>query len=173
MDDRANKVLILGIGNDIQQDVGIPVRLTLDMKDMVPAGIFDFECLFVGGLELLEYINGYKGVVFIDTSKTDQKAAGRVHVVTPGDYQETLHLSCRHDVSFKMSLEMGRKLGFIIPESILVIGIEILEDLEFGATLSEDLKYRYSSIRSEVKNHVDSFCKSIVTRSTDQNKGVK
>ena len=169
MDDRDNKVLILGIGNDIQQDVGIPVRLTRDMKDLVPAGDFDFECLFIGGLELLEYINGYKGVVFIDTIKTDQQTAGRVHVFTTGDYQETLHLSCRHDVSFKMSLEMGRKLGFIIPEKILVLGIEILEDLEFGATLSDDMKHRYSGIRSEVQNLVMNFSRSIVIRSTDKN----
>ena len=169
MDDRANKVLVLGIGNDIQQDVGIPVRLARDMKDLVPAGTFDFECLFIGGLELLEYINVYWGVVFIDTIKPDQHTAGQVHVFTTGDYQETLHLSCRHDVSFKMSLEMGRKLGFIIPEKILVIGIEILEDLEFGATLSDDMKHRYSGIRTEVKNLVMNFSRSIVIRSTDQN----
>jgi hydrogenase maturation protease len=173
MDDRDNKVLILGIGNDIQQDVGIPVRLTRDLKDLVPAGAFDFECLFIGGLEFLEYINGYKGVVFIDTIKTDQKTAGRVHVFTTGDYQETLHLSCQHDVSFKMSLEMGRKLGFIIPEKILVIGIEILEDLEFDATLSDDLKHRYKGIRTKVKNLVMNFSKSIMIRSTDQNNDQK
>jgi hydrogenase maturation protease len=169
MDDRMNKVLIVGVGNDIQQDVGIPVLLTRDMMDLVPAGTFDFECLFVGGLELLEYINAYKGVVFIDTIRTDQKAAGRVHVFKTADYQETLHLSCRHDVSFKMSLEMGRKLGFIIPENILVIGIEILEDLEFGATLSDDLKQRYNEIRTEVKNLVLEFSRGIMIGSTDQN----
>ena len=169
MDNRANKVLILGVGNDIQQDVGIPVRLTRDMKDLVPGGSFDFECLFVGGLELLEYINGYKGVVFIDTIKTDQQAAGRVHVFTTGDYKETLHLSCRHDVSFKMSLEMGRKLGFIIPEKIMVLGIEILEDLEFGASLSDDLKHRYNEVRTKVKDLVMNFSSGIVIRSTDQN----
>jgi hydrogenase maturation protease len=169
MDERENKVLILGIGNDIQQDVGIPVRLARDMKDLVPSGTFDFECLFIGGLELLEYINGYQGVVFIDTMKTEEHKAGRVHVFTTGDYQETLHLSCRHDVSFKMSLEMGRKLGFIIPEKILIIGIEILEDLEFGATLSDDMKHRYSGIQAEVKNLVMNFGRSIVIRSTDQN----
>jgi hydrogenase maturation protease len=173
MDDRANKVLILGIGNDIQQDVGIPVRLTRDMKDLVPAGDFDFECLFIGGLELLEYINGYGGVVFIDTIKTDHPKAGRVHVFKTGDYQETLHLSCRHDVSFKMSLEMGRKLGFIIPEKILVIGIEILEDLEFSATLSDDLKYKYIGIRTEVKNLVMNLSRNIAIRSTDYNKDQK
>jgi len=169
MDDRKNKVLILGIGNDIQQDVGIPVRLTRDMKDLVPAGDFDFECLFIGGLELLEYINGYQGVIFIDTIKTVQHAAGKVHVFTTGNYQETLHLSCQHDVSFKMSLEMGKKLGFIIPEKILVLGIEILEDLEFNASLSDDLKHRYNGIRREVKNLVMDFSRSIAVRSADQN----
>jgi hypothetical protein len=72
-----------------------------------------------------------------------------------------------------MSLEMGRKLGFIIPEKILVIGIEILEDLEFDATLSDDLKHRYNGIRTEVKNLVMNFSKSITIRSTDQNNDQK
>jgi len=169
MEDRENKVLILGIGNDIQQDVGIPVRLTRDMKDLVPAGDFDFECLFIGGLELLEYIHGYKGVVFIDTIKTDQQTPGKVHVFSTGDYQETLHLSCRHDVSFKMSLEMGKKLGFMIPEKILVLGIEILEDLEFSASFSDDLKHRYNDIRNEVKKLVMNFSRRIFAKSADQN----
>jgi hydrogenase maturation protease len=168
MDDRANKVLILGIGNDIQQDVGIPVRLTRDLQDLLPGGTFDFEHLCVGGLELLEYINGYKGVVFIDTIKTDRASPGRVHVFSSLDYQETLHLSCRHDVSFKLSLEMGRKLGFTIPERILILGIEILEDLVFGAGLSDDMRHRYNGICQKVKEIVTDFSKSYMMGSTDQ-----
>jgi len=170
MDERENKVLILGIGNDIQQDVGIPVRLTRDMKDLLPAGMVDCESLFVGGLELLEYIHGYKGVIFIDTIKTDQLDAGRVHVYSVEDYQETLHLSCRHDVSFRMSLELGEKLGFNIPANIMILGIEILEDLEFEARLSKELDIKYNGIRRKVKNLAHSFCKDIVIRSADQNK---
>jgi hydrogenase maturation protease len=170
MDDRANKVLILGIGNDIQQDVGIPVMLTMDLKDLFPAERVDCESLFVGGLELLEYLHGYQGVIFIDTIKTDQKKAGRIHVFSVQDYQETLHLSCRHDVSFKMSLKIGQTLGFLIPENILIIGIEILEDLEFGAKLSKDLNLQYNKIRGEVRKLVESFCKNIEIRSADQSK---
>jgi hypothetical protein len=64
---------------------------------------------------------------------------------------------------------MGRKLGFIIPENILVLGIEILEDLEFGASLSDDLKHRYNGIRREVKNLVMNFSRSMAVRSNDQN----
>lgn len=170
MDERKNKVLILGIGNDIQQDVGIPVRLTRDMKDLLPAGDFDFESLYIGGLELLEYINGYGGVIFIDTIITDKQAAGVVHVYSTRDFQETLHLSCRHDVSFKMTLEMGKKLGFFIPEKILVLGIEILEDLEFDLRLSKNLDFKYNGIRKKVKDLAQSFCENLVISSADQNK---
>jgi hydrogenase maturation protease len=168
MESRINKVLILGIGNDIQQDVGIPVRLTRDLQDLLPGGTFDFKHLFVGGLELLEYINGYKGVVFIDTIKTERASPGQVHVFSTNDYHETLHLSCRHDVSFKMSLEMGRHLGFIIPEKILVLGIEILEDLVFGAGLSDHLRPKYNGICQEVKDLVMDFSRSIMIGSADQ-----
>ncbi len=157
MKNRSNRILVLGIGNDIQQDVGIPVRLTEDLQKILKSVSIDYENLFVGGLELLEYINGYKGAVFIDTMKTEKGIPGRVHLFTVDDYRETLHLSCRHDVSFHMSLEMGETLGFNIPGKILIIGIEILEDLEFGSALSRDLTQHYPEILASVHRHVEEF----------------
>ena len=166
MNDRSNKILVLGTGNDIQQDVSIPVRLTKDLKSLMqPSGI-NFINIFVGGLELLEYIHSYKGIVFIDTLKTEERIPGRVHVFTVNNYRETLHLSCRHDVSFHMSLEIGKTLGFDIPDEILILGIEILEDLEFGPELSNDLKYQYPEILSQVSNHVEEFSKRTLIRTS-------
>jgi hydrogenase maturation protease len=124
---------------------------------MIPEEGFDFENLFRGGLEILESINAYKGVVFLDTILTRDNNPGRLHVCSPPDYRETLHLSCRHDVDFRTALEIGRKTGFIIPENLLVIGIEILEDLEFGNTLSNDLGEQYDAILSLVTNHIEEF----------------
>ena len=104
MNNRSNRILVLALGNDIQQDVSIPFRLTEDLKSLFqPAGI-DFEKLLVGGMELLEYIHSYKGILFLDTMKTGEGIPGRVHTFTRENYRETLHLSCRHDLSFKMSL---------------------------------------------------------------------
>ena len=163
---RSNRVLVLGVGNDIQQDVGIPVRLTEDLESLLKPVDIDFENLNVGGLELLEFINGYKGIVFIDTIKTEEGIPGRVHVFTVDNYRETLHLSCRHDVSFHMSLEMGKTLNFDISDEILIIGIEILEDLEFGSVLSDDLKHHYPKILSQVRNHVKEFSRRLLIRTS-------
>jgi hydrogenase maturation protease len=157
MKNRSNRILVLGLGNEIQQDVSIPVRLTEDLQVLMKPGSIDFENLFVGGLELLEYVNGYRGVVFIDTIKTEQGIPGRIHVFDVDDYRETLHLSCRHDVSFHMSLKIGTTLGFEISEKIMIIGIEILEDLEFGAVLSDDLKDHYPEILAQVRDHLEEF----------------
>jgi hypothetical protein len=52
---------------------------------------------------------------------------------------------------------MGKTLGFEITDEILIIGIEILEDLEFGSVLSDDLKDRYPVILAHVRNHVEEF----------------
>jgi hydrogenase maturation protease len=157
MKSRSNRILVLGIGNDIQSDVSIPVRLTEDLEDLLDSRNIDFENLYVGGLELLEYINGYKGVVFIDTLKTEKGIPGKVHLFREDNYRETLHLSCRHDVSFRMSLEIGKTLGFKITDKILIIGIEIMEDLEFGSSLSHELKCHYPEILAQVRNHVEEF----------------
>ena len=166
MKNRSNRILVLGIGNDIQMDVGIPVKITEDLQSILKTGSIDFENIFVGGLELLEYINGYKGVVFVDTMKTEKGIPGNVHQYSVDDYRETLHLSCRHDVSFHMSLEIGKTLGFDIPEEIMIIGVEILEDLEFGASLSNDLKYLYPDILAQVKTHVEEFSRRTLIRTS-------
>lgn len=166
MKNRSNKILVLGLGNEIHQDVSIPVRLSEDLQVLLKPGNIDFENVFVGGLELLEYINGYKGVVFIDTLKTEKGIPGCVHTFSVDDYRETLHLSCRHDVSFQMTLEIGKTLGFDLPENILIIGIEILEDLVFGSMLSEDLKHYYPAILTQVKNMVEEFSRKTLIRTS-------
>ena len=166
MKDRSNRILVLALGNDIHQDVGIPVKVTEDLQDILKSIHIDFESTFVGGLELLEYVNGYKGVVFIDTMKTEKGIPGRVHEFSVDNYRETLHLSCRHDVTFQMSLEIGKTLGFDITEEMLIIGIEILDDLQFGAVLSEDLKMHYPDILAQVKDHVEEFRRKTLIRTS-------
>ncbi len=166
MKTRSNRVLVLGLGNDIQQDVSIPVRLTEDIRDILKPVSIDFENLYVGGLELLEYINGYKGVVFIDTIKTEEGIPGRVHVFTLDNYRETLHLSCRHDVSFRMSMEIGKRVGFTITRDMLIIGIEIIDDLQFGPVLSDDLMDHYPDILARVRKQIVEFSRKILIQTS-------
>ena len=163
MQNKANRALILGLGSEVLMDVGIPYRLVNDLKESAIYEDMDFESVYLGGLDLLEYINGYKTVIFIDTIKTEEGNPGKVHHFSTENYRETLHLSCRHDLSFHLTLQLGEKLGFHLPVNIRILAIEITEDLEIGTGLSKELNVKYSEIRSEVVNYIDKICKEMRT----------
>jgi len=62
----------------------------------------------------------------------------------------TLHLSNAHDISFDMSVKLARKLKIPFPETICIIAVEIIEDREFGESLTEPLQEMYVNIFSAV-----------------------
>lgn len=159
----ANRVLLLGMGSEVLMDVGIPSRLVNDLKTEDRYPEMDFESIYLGGLDLLEYINGYNTVIFIDTIKTEEGIPGKIHYFSTENYRETLHLSCRHDLSFLDTLRLGERLGFYLPSSIRIIAIEITEDLEIGSVLSKELTDLYPEIRSKVVNCIDEICNEMRT----------
>jgi hydrogenase maturation protease len=150
------KILILGIGNDILRDDGIGPRLVSDLQKMnFPEGIC-FKTSSMGGLEILEMIRDYHTVLILDAIKTKDGMPGDVYYFNPSDFHETMHLSNLHDVNFITALELAKKIKLSIPENIHIIAVEILEDLEFGRTLSPELEERYPEILDLVQAHVHS-----------------
>jgi hydrogenase maturation protease len=157
MDIQQEKVLILGIGNDILKDDGIGPKLVKDLKTRdFPNGL-RFETCAMGGLEILEMVRDYHTVVFIDAIKTKDGLAGNVYYFQDADFRETMHLSNLHDVNFITALELGRKIKLNIPENIHIIAVEILEDMEFGRSLSPELEEKYTEILDKVYCHLKSI----------------
>ena len=148
------KKLVLGIGNDILTDDGIGPRLVQDLKENMPLPGVEYRTTTLGGLDILEFVEGYERVVFIDAIKTRDGVPGSVYEFTTGDFKETLHLSNLHDISFLSAIELGRELEFSIPEIIRIFAIEIVEDLVFGETFTPLVQERYESIRDEIHSRM-------------------
>jgi len=148
------QTLILGLGNDILMDDGIGIRLCKEMQQYFTDESVTFDTASLGGLEILELIQGFKNVIFIDAIKTTGGVPGTVYYFTPSDFKETSNLSNLHDVSFLTALEIGRKLNMEIPDSIHIIAVEIVEDLTFGVDFSPEIQEKYPGIIVEVKTHV-------------------
>lgn len=144
------KKLVLGIGNDILMDDGIGPRLVEDLKENMPLPGVEYQTTTLGGLDILEFVEGYDRVVFIDAIKTRDGVPGSVYEFTTGDFKETLHLSNLHDISFLSAIELGRELEFTIPGTIRIFAIEIVEDLVFGETFTPLVQERYESIREKI-----------------------
>jgi len=150
-----NKILIHGIGNEILSDDGIGPKLVKRLKgDLSEKGV-DFETAFVGGLEVLEYIQGYQTVIFIDAIRTKDGIPGTVWQLLPEDFNSTIHLSSVHDVSFLTALDLGKKLDLAMPLFIYIIAVEIVEDRIFDENFTPVIQEMYEKIYNEVKGLVE------------------
>ena len=145
------RILVLGVGNEILTDDGIGPRLVDEMKSFLGSDYYDFEKINLGGLEVLEFIKDYREVIIFDAIKTKDGRPGEVYLLTPDDFTETCHLSNFHDVSFLTALKLGEKLDMQLPEIIIIIAVEIVEDTVFGSSLSPRLVEKYNGIIKEVK----------------------
>ena len=142
--------LILGLGNDILTDDGIGPRLVCDLAKMISDPNVQFDTAGCGGLEIMEYIKGYKKVVFIDAIRTRDGKPGDVYYFIPSDFRETSHLSSLHDVSFLTALKLGNTLNMDLPSDLHIIAVEIIEDMEFSEEFTPPLKEKYPGILEEV-----------------------
>jgi hydrogenase maturation protease len=146
-----NRILIQGIGNEILTDDGIGPKLVKKLKDNLSKKDIDFETAFIGGLEILESIQGYHTVIFIDAIRTRDGIPGTVYQLSPENFNTTIHLSSIHDVSFLTSVELGKKLGLDMPQFIYIIAVEIFEDRIFDDNFSPQIQEKFEDIFNEVK----------------------
>jgi len=149
-----NKTLIYGIGNEILSDDAIGPKLTWQLEKDLNLPNIKYETAFVGGLEVLEIINGYNTVVFIDGIKTKNGIPGDVYYFTTEDFKETLNLSNLHDTDFLTAIELGKQIGFQIPPNIHIIAIEIVEDGIYSNDFTPEIQKRYDEFYGEIREFV-------------------
>jgi hydrogenase maturation protease len=146
------KTLILGLGNDILTDDGIGPKLVHDLAKIIDDPDIEFTTRCCGGLEIMEYMEGYEKVIIIDAIRTNNGNPGKVNYFTPPDFRETLNLSNFHDLDFLTALELGNALKLKMPDDLHIIAVEIIEDMEFGEELTVRLQEQYPGILSETHN---------------------
>ena len=144
--ERSGKILVLGIGNEILTDDGIGVKLAEDLQGKC----FPPEIIFakgtVGGLEILEMIQGYR----------DGKPGEIYHMVL-SDFLETSHLSNLHDVSFIQAIRLGKELGFELPQMLHIFAVEIVEDQVFNRNFTSEIEKLYPVILDEAEHFIRSM----------------
>ena len=148
------EILVLGIGNDILSDDGIGPKLVKRLENIPSFRSIDFMTTYLGGLEILELIQGYKKLIIIDAIKTRNGTPGDVYLFDIDSFKETHHISNFHDISFISALKLGEELDFIMPADIKIIAVEIVEDHEFSNEFSIPVKMKYDKIYEEIKEYI-------------------
>ena len=146
------KILIAGLGNDLLTDDGVGVKIVNELNSIHFGKNVVYKSSYFGGWELLDLIEGYDLVLFIDAVIEKDRKTGSTGFHSLDSFKETLHLSHFHDSDFLTTISFGKMISMKIPEHIFIYSIQIEEDKTFNRELSALLAQRYEDIILEVKN---------------------
>lgn len=149
-----SRILILGLGNDILSDDAIGIKLVDRLKNELKLASLEYKTSSSGGIEIVELLANYDRAIIIDAIKTADGNAGDIYHFTREHFQETLHASSFHDVSFLTALNLADKMEIKTPSKIDIIAIEIVEDLVFSNEFSPPIASKYEAIYEEVKQYI-------------------
>ena len=147
----AEKILVIGFGSDALSDDGLPLKIVKDLEEFFPAENISFQTSAVGGIELVEILDGFETAVFIDTVRTSKGTPGELHIQEYPGFMESFHLSSQHDLTFGETLRLGSVLGYQHPRRMILIAVEICENRLLQESFSEIIREKYPRILSEVK----------------------
>jgi hydrogenase maturation protease len=127
--------LIVGIGSSIRGDDGVGLRVVQQLVAQgLPPGVEAIE-LGIGGLALLDVIDGYDQLVVVDAMVSGAEP-GTVSVLSGPAVAQTSHLSEGHEADLPTMLELARSgLAGSVPAEVAVVAIEAAN----VTTISEQL----------------------------------
>jgi hydrogenase maturation protease len=146
------------MGNPILCDDAVGVRLARDFKqqltDIPDLDVID-DCP-VGGLDLLQILTGYERVIVLDAMVTQGGKPGEWRRFTANALLETAHLTSIHDANFATALELGRRVGMVLPqpENIHIFAVSAAEILTFSERMTRALEDRYADYASAILGEV-------------------
>lgn len=138
--------ILLGLGNPILGDDGVgwkvieQFRQDVDNRKHQPPWIMkpDSDCLSEGGLNLMERLIGYERAIIVDAIQTGQNPPGTVLRFSLEELPERSsgHTASAHDTNLQTALEAGRSLGAVLPQEVIIIGIEAEKVYDFSEELT-------------------------------------
>ncbi len=152
---------IIGMGNPILSDDAVGVHLARDVKLALgsrPDVMVVEECS-VGGLNLLDYLEGFDRAIVLDAIHTKEGKPGTCYRFNAAALRETAHLCNVHDANFATALALGRTLGLALPkdQDIHVFAVEIVDDMTFGTDLTPEVASCYKDCLHCVLQGLDSL----------------
>ncbi|MDD5371648.1 MAG: hydrogenase maturation protease [Anaerolineaceae bacterium] len=132
--------IVIGLGNPSLGDDGVGWRVVETLQKILGNTRLnvDFDCLAVGGLQLMERLEGYERAILVDAVEVDSEI-GQVHRYALDDLPGG-HTGDLHSTTLQQALATGRGLGLLLPAEIVIVGIAIRPNLDFSESLSAPVK---------------------------------
>jgi len=149
MPSNQKQILLLGIGNDILGDdaVGLVAARTLRTEFQ---GTIDVVEAAMGGLQLMELLEGYHKVLILDAIYTTEHPLGTILELSIDDFKCTVAIA-PHFVSLPESIQLAEELGIPFPEEIRILAMEIEDPYELREGLSPSVEQALPAMISRAR----------------------
>jgi len=140
--------LILGIGNPILTDDGVGIKIAQRLKEeSAELNVIETS---EAGITLLDLIAGYDKLIIIDSIKTEKGKPGDLYKLEPGDLKPSKDFSSSHGIGIATAFELGKKLGYKMPEHISIYAVGIKDNSTFGEDCTQEVKARIPFITLQI-----------------------
>lgn len=136
------KTIIIGLGNPILSDDGVGWKIAEVLTPTVhrpPSTVVETASL--GGLSLMERLEGYQRAILVDSMQTGLHPIGTVSLFPLNELPNAAesHSASAHDTSLMTALETGRRMGLSLPDEVMVVAIEARTVHDFSEELSPEI----------------------------------
>lgn len=147
------KTLIFGLGNTILSDDGVGIRIARELKKLrIENSELRIKEGSIGGLSILDEIDGYDRLILIDSIETSKGKPGEVYKLKAEDFNTVTHLSSSHGLDFLTTLKLGKKFGYKIPKIIDIYAVEIKDNITFNEECTEEVEASIPRVMQEIKD---------------------
>ncbi|WP_051409318.1 hydrogenase maturation protease [Syntrophorhabdus aromaticivorans] len=135
-----NKTLVIGLGNPILGDdaAGIWVAREILCREE-PLPNVDVVEACAGGLDLLDLMEGYGSVIIADAIQTAETKTGAIYELALDDLGAINYSWNQRNLNLRSTIDLGRRIGYAVPEHITIYGIGIVGAYTFSETLSKEV----------------------------------
>ena len=157
------KTLLMGMGNPILTDDAVGVRLARDIGGKLAGtpGLSIMEECSVGGLNIIEVVEGYDSLIILDSIRTTGGTPGDWHRFTAEALRDTMNLNNIHDVNFATALELGRRMGMKLPteKDIHIFAVEVLDLMTFSEVMTPPLENAFPEFSGAILREIEGILK--------------
>lgn len=135
------KILILGLGNTILGDDGVGIEAARAIKKRWSGkpSVHIAEAS-LGGMVLLDVITGFDKVIVVDAIMTDDaEPVGFIYELTLADLGEIVQPYASHALDLRTTTELGKRLGYKMPQVVDIYAIKIGENTTFREGLTPEV----------------------------------
>jgi hydrogenase maturation protease len=148
--------VVVGLGNDIASDdgVGIHVARALEARFRDREDV-EVVALPWGGFALLDVLRGRRRAALVDCLTTGAHPPGAVVRLDATDFSGSPRLNSFHDISYPTVMDLGRTLGWEMPDDVAIWGVEGAATEVFGEDLSPALAASVDEVVQQMTEYIN------------------